>query len=747
MRGEIPAGPTAFLPAVRRFHLSSSKRRKRLRPEGGRDRAATPPGKNTPPPVAALPRRIPLRLIGAGAVVFFFALSLRLAVLAELRDLPIVRTPQLDSFEYLEWARILASGDFVWPATLPHGPGYPFFLAALLVVFDSSLTAVRVAQCVAGALTCVLVFLIGRRFYGDRAGLAAGLILGAYAPLMLIDNSILGEGLLILLVVAAVWSALRSDGRIGWVVASGLLLGLAIIVRPTAVLAAPVLVAWIYRSAASPWRRVFVLVATIALPVAPVTVFNWYNAGAFIPVQARGGLNFYYGISPFRTGIADSRLGGAWEDLSNEAARHGYMGPAEDRYFVEKALAEIRAEPARLARLLAVKALWLVQNVEIRDSHSFYFFRAHSRVLKAGLPFAVLFALSVAGLVIALRRRQIAWPFLSLVLLFGASVVLLLVGSRYRMPIVPWLAVFGGFGVASFMDFAAARERREMMIAAAIALCAGGATLVRDHPPSRNLAEEWEFTGHSLLKEGHGRAAREAFELSLKENPRGVRALGGLSLVAQQEGDPERAGNLLSRAIAIDPRYTDGHFAKGRLAERRGDVRGAIESYAAVVRAQPWRPEANLKLAEALVAGGRAAQAEALYARVIELFDKSLVVTPPAERARAYLRLAELRGAAGRADAAVPAARQAVQIEPENGRGWMLLAMLLIDTKRFTEAAVALDRARMLNPDDPHLALVQRRLQYESSRADPAAGTRSARSERMPAPSEASRHDIVGARP
>jgi hypothetical protein len=38
------------------------------------------------------------------AAVFVLALVVRLIVAAELWDLPLVRTPKLDSLEYLSWA-------------------------------------------------------------------------------------------------------------------------------------------------------------------------------------------------------------------------------------------------------------------------------------------------------------------------------------------------------------------------------------------------------------------------------------------------------------------------------------------------------------------------------------------------------------------------------------------------------------------------------------------------------------------
>ena len=80
------------------------------------------------------------------AIVFTTAMSLRVAAISALGPLPLSRSPQLDSLEYLMWAQHLAERGFVWPEYPEHAPGYSFFVGALLWLFDGSLTGVRVVQ-------------------------------------------------------------------------------------------------------------------------------------------------------------------------------------------------------------------------------------------------------------------------------------------------------------------------------------------------------------------------------------------------------------------------------------------------------------------------------------------------------------------------------------------------------------------------------------------------------------------------
>src|SRR5262249_61422872 len=115
-----------------------------------------------------------------------------------------------------------------------------------------------------------------------------------------------------------------------------------------------------------------------------------------------------------------------------------------DRYYVRKTLDEIRDEPVAFARLLAVKALWLVQAEEVRDSHSFYFFAYHAVTLRILPRWTILFPIALVGAVALIRSRRsvvwLAWYTLAAAL----NVVAFVVGTRYRMPLIPAVAIAAG---------------------------------------------------------------------------------------------------------------------------------------------------------------------------------------------------------------------------------------------------------------------------------------------------------------
>ena len=88
----------------------------------------------------------------AMAGVFALALALRLVYLAQIDSLPFFEFPVVDARSYDEWARTLASGDWLGSEVFYQAPAYPYFLGGVYSVFGHDLYVARVAQVVLGEL-------------------------------------------------------------------------------------------------------------------------------------------------------------------------------------------------------------------------------------------------------------------------------------------------------------------------------------------------------------------------------------------------------------------------------------------------------------------------------------------------------------------------------------------------------------------------------------------------------------------
>ena len=573
----------------------------------------------------------------------------------------MVRTPKLDSFEYVSWARRLAAGDFAWPIVSPHGPGYPFFLAGLLTIGSGSLRVAIVAQGMLGAATAVMIAMVAREWFGARASLLAGIAYAVYGPAVYIDTALLAEGLLLFLLVLGLWMLAREPVTPARSAIAGAALGAAALVRPTALLIAAGCVAWLVLSvrrrqpraiAAAGW-----LAAGCVLVMSPVLARNW-SVSRSLSIQGYGGINVYIGNSPLHAGRGVFRLGAGWDALNAEASRAGVSDPvAQDRYYVTKTLREIAQHPAAFVKLLALKTLWLVQAEEVRDSHSYYFFTDQSSMLRLLPRLAVLLPLACIGFLAIARMKPAAPGGTSLLLFYtlaaAAGVVLLVVGMRYRMPLVPALAIAAGAGVSALVDAVSTRRMRELAAYAGVAAVAiVGSHLLSD---SRNgiVAEEWAFTGSSLITERNLPEAEAAYRRALALDPESGLAWDGLGLAQYNAGRLRNARQSFMNAIARDSDNGRAIFHLALVDERDKRSAEAISGYRKALELSPDDAEVARHLATALGMAGQSAEARTIMQRVVEL-------------------------------------------TPMDGEAWLDLCLLSLDSGDVDRAAIALARAREL---------------------------------------------------
>jgi hypothetical protein len=270
-------------------------------------------------------------------------------------------------------------------------------------------------------------------------------------PLFLV--LLLGAGFLLLTAVDRPSSTLA--------LAAGILTGLAVLTRPSALLVAPLLAApladrrWPFRARAH-IAAAAVLGAVLAL--APWTIRNAAVYREFVLVSDVGGFNFYLGNSDLMARfyeISDRKSYDAWSDETfvllgtrlNELAAAGVTSPgAVTRSLVRRTIADAAARPAATTRLLARKAWdWL-------RPYPNPLFWQRPVVLGIGALYVTLYVLAARGLALAPRRGA---TLFALTFLFAsmAAHVMTLVSWRYRVPYWdPVLILYGAFGAGTLLS-------------------------------------------------------------------------------------------------------------------------------------------------------------------------------------------------------------------------------------------------------------------------------------------------------
>ena len=646
--------------------------------------------------------------------IFAFALLLRLVVLHQLFQLPLHRTPQLDSLEYLIRADRIRGGDFSVPDAPAHGPGYPFFAAGVLYLFDGSLTALGVIQSFMGAMLCVLVAGLAQHWFGLQTGILAGLLQAVNGPVTLIGTSILAEGLLLFLLVLSLCCFELGKGSLARAAVTGALIGLAALVRPTALVLLPVVGFLAFRRATSGregWKAAGTVTAMAIVVVLPVVIANWRRTHSVFLIQANGGLNFYIGNSPSGRGVASGRLGGSWDAVAGEALRHGITRPADqDRYYTTKTLKEIRADPWAYVRLLGRKALLTFQGDEVRDSHSYYFFVDRIPVLRWLPGFSLIFSLAAGGIVIAARDRRLPPLALGFLAVFSATCVALVVGARYRVPLVPLLVIFAALGASGLIAALRLRKWPKALTLCVILLLVFGFTRALRDRSSHNLAEEWYFTGNSLIDEQDLTGAEAAYRRALTKNPAFAPALDGIGIVSMKRGDWEAATRTFESAVAADPGGAKAHYWLGLALEHQKLLPEAARE---LRRARDLRPDdvkALLALAQVLSESRLWDEAAIVYRAFLNL--------RPGD-AGAHLALARIEATRNRIEAGLAEATRATELDPSNADAWLLRATFAIDIGQPAQAQEALQRAEALaGPNQAPIAFAWALLERLRGRPD-----------------------------
>jgi Tfp pilus assembly protein PilF len=254
------------------------------------------------------------------------------------------------------------------------------------------------------------------------------------------------------------------------------------------------------------------------------------------------------------------------------------------------------------------------------------------------------------------------WVLASLATL-ALTLLFLVVGLRYRAPLVPVLCALAGAGFVLMVEWISRRAWRHVVTAAVAGVISFVIAHARLDPVSRNVAEEWSFTGLALLGEGDLAGAEQAYQRGVTLDARSSFAHDGLGLVAQRRNQPADARIEFERAVSVNPDNALAWHHLGLTFEQSRDLKGAANAYRQSLAIAPERTDVVFALGNVLVLEGATSEAEPLLAKAASR-----------GHARAYLSLAILSLQARDTNEALQRAREAVKYMPTDGIAWEVLA-------------------------------------------------------------------------
>jgi hypothetical protein len=236
----------------------------------------------------------------------------------------------------------------LWHPWCHYPVGYSAFLAIFYRLFGSSHAVAGVANALVGAALAVVTWAVAAQALTRTRARIAGVIIALHPGLITYAALVMSEPLAALVTLAAFWATVRDARPLRGLVVGGVVLGLAALVRPQALLCAPFL-GWVNR-----WRLgARALAAALACAAALVVVLPWTARNCIVMdgcalVSTNAGWNLAIGAFP--------RATGRFETLrSSDGCRDVTGQVQQDRCWFSYGLEQIRTRPWHWIRLVPAK--------------------------------------------------------------------------------------------------------------------------------------------------------------------------------------------------------------------------------------------------------------------------------------------------------------------------------------------------------------------------------------------------------
>lgn len=388
--------------------------------------------------------------------IIVMAVSLRL-VWALL--IPVI--PLSDSAGYDIFARNLVEhAVFGWTPEQPFAfwpPGTSFVYAAMYWMFGygyASLVVVHIMISVALILTSARV---ARRFYGESAALWCAGLLAAWPTLIMFTTILASELLFATLTVAAldVWTMPRASiwRRGAW---AGLLLGMAALVRPQALMLPGVYAMAMVLTSSAPRRHLGHQLRTalmagvvMAVVIAPWTWRNYQLYGELVLISTNGGITLWMGNTP-GTGGSHMNVPPSIAELpDNVQAR--VLGAMAREYILADPVAFVARAFRKLFLLYGNESIgvgWNAEGIAQRfGESSVLWFKRFTQV-----TWTALFLMSLYGVWVISRRegwvRVVFSPVMLTVVAYTVIHAVVVSQDRYHLNFAGQIAMFFGIGMA-----------------------------------------------------------------------------------------------------------------------------------------------------------------------------------------------------------------------------------------------------------------------------------------------------------
>ncbi|MBI3008644.1 MAG: tetratricopeptide repeat protein [Candidatus Omnitrophica bacterium] len=541
--------------------------------------------------------------------IFILAFAVRFIYLNQIAvNSPFFKGLVLDSLFYDNWARQIASGNWLG-GDVPYGSiAYPYFLAIAYKFLGHNLYMVRYLQFIFGSLSCVLIYLLGRKIFNKRVGIIASGMAVFYAPFIFHEGLLMPAFLSIFLDCLALLVILKAmENPVWWRwISGGVMLGLGSLVTPGILLFVPLVVAGIIaipsRTGVSPVtvhnRRAALYAISLCiglmLVMLPVGVRNYLAGKKFVFIPAHGGINFYIGNNLYANGSFDPPKGirttqeGLLEDSKLIAQRKTLRNmdlQEVSRFWFMEGVRFIKEYPFKYLLLLLRKFLLFWNGYEVSDVENYYFCMRYSSIISMLVQFSFVSWLSLLGLLLSLKNWDRVLPLYLFLFAWIIACLSFFVNARYRLNAVPVLIIFASYALYWWFNQWKNKNYKGILFSAALSIPVF--LIVNMRIITVDYSGSFNTVGTIYARDGLYNEAIDQFQKAIRFRPDYAQAYANLGDAYMDKGMLNKAIEEYKKAIGLEPDAVHLHCNLAILYMKAGEEKNALNECEIVLRIDP----------------------------------------------------------------------------------------------------------------------------------------------------------------
>lgn len=333
-------------------------------------------------------------------------------------------------------------------------PGYALFSALSHIITNNNYFILELVQVALAALTCFLVYLIGKKIFNEKAGLVAAFLAATHPGLIVYSTKIHEMVLVAFLIAIIAWLIISLDWtKKGSNFFVGILIGIGVLTRPTVIFFIPAyfLYIWVsshrFRDSLIPG---LITVAAVIMVILPWTVRNYNIHKRIIFITTSSAEHFWRGNNPNASGSSltpggISIIEAAPKEFQDKIYKLDEIGQSD--LFYSETVSFIRSNPGFFIKMI------------LKKFYYFWWFSPQTGLLYPGI-WAIIYKVYYSFILFffflglcfsfsALPRESKASVTLILAFLIMVSLLhsIYYVEMRHRWAIEPLMMIFSSQGL------------------------------------------------------------------------------------------------------------------------------------------------------------------------------------------------------------------------------------------------------------------------------------------------------------